>query len=296
MLQRCNNFRATNYERYGGRGIKVCERWHTFENFYADMGDCPDNYTLERLDNNGDYCPENCQWATDKEQANNRRSNLVFSHQGKTQNLSQWLEYFNKTNQQKLDYCTVLARIHRNWRFINALTLPPFSLKVDNNRTRYITFNGKTQNIKKWVNEFNNGLSDPISYNVVKSRLNGGWEFLDALNIPVFHGKYNNKSLTQLIEEHNANISPTTVRKRLKKGWELIPAITTPIITRQEYRPHNNYLLITHDNKTQPLAQWVEEFNKKTTLQLTYTSVYYRITHKWTFLEALTTPKRKGKK
>jgi hypothetical protein len=73
MKDRCNNQRAHNYSYYGGRGISVCDRWqHSFENFYADMGPRPEGRFLERIDNDGNYEPGNCKWATKSEQMRNR--------------------------------------------------------------------------------------------------------------------------------------------------------------------------------------------------------------------------------
>ena len=85
MKARCMNKNKQFYHDYGGRGIKVCSSWiESFENFYKDMGKKPSkNHSLDRIDVNGDYCPENCRWATKKQQAQNRRISISLPHDGK---------------------------------------------------------------------------------------------------------------------------------------------------------------------------------------------------------------------
>ena len=82
MLQRCSNTKDEKYPRWGGRGITVCERWKTFENFFADMGFRPQGKTLDRIDNDGNYEQGNCRWATPTEQQNNRRISKGISYEG----------------------------------------------------------------------------------------------------------------------------------------------------------------------------------------------------------------------
>mgnify|MGYP001615220933 CR=1 FL=1 len=78
MINRCTNPKVRGYDRYGGRGITVCERWlDSFENFLEDMGERPVGKTIDRADNSGNYTPDNCKWATRSEQARNMRTNLI---------------------------------------------------------------------------------------------------------------------------------------------------------------------------------------------------------------------------
>jgi hypothetical protein len=85
MIQRCNNKRSTNYNDYGGRGIKVCDRWMVFQNFIDDMGKRPSNkHEIDRIDNNLGYSPDNCRWSTRSDQVRNTRSNVWITHNGKT--------------------------------------------------------------------------------------------------------------------------------------------------------------------------------------------------------------------
>jgi hypothetical protein len=84
MKQRCNNPKHKQYPHYGGRGITVCDRWMEFENFFADMGEKPDGLTLDRVDNDGNYHPDNCRWATPREQMRNRRNTCMVEFEGKS--------------------------------------------------------------------------------------------------------------------------------------------------------------------------------------------------------------------
>lgn len=126
MRQRCNNPRAKVYAHYGARGIAVCERWNdSFPNFLADLGPRPEGCSLERIDNNGNYEPGNCRWATQRDQMNNRRANRFIELNGKRQTLAQWLREVGMTNERFFD------RTKRGWSEERALTTPvrPFTHK-----------------------------------------------------------------------------------------------------------------------------------------------------------------------
>lgn len=94
MKTRCYNKKERSYKDYGGRGIKVCDRWlNSFENFLADMGNKPTpKHSIDRKDTNKGYSPENCRWATKKEQANNKRTTMFITIDGQTKSVSEWAE------------------------------------------------------------------------------------------------------------------------------------------------------------------------------------------------------------
>ena len=90
---KCRNPKNDRYKFYGGRGIKLCERWQSFLNFYQDMGPSfQPHLTLERRDNDGDYCPENCYWATWKTQQNNKRNNHYLEFHGLLLTVNEWAD------------------------------------------------------------------------------------------------------------------------------------------------------------------------------------------------------------
>lgn len=117
---RCFDASSHNYPRYGGRGITMCDRWrNSFANFLSDMGPRPSkHHSIERLDNNQGYTPDNCCWATTSQQARNRRSNRMLTYQGVTQPAVVWAE------QNGIPHKTLLNRIYRGWTVEKAIEVP----------------------------------------------------------------------------------------------------------------------------------------------------------------------------
>jgi hypothetical protein len=125
MLSRCHNEDADNYDLYGGRGISVCERWMTFDNFLEDMGVRPHGTTLDRIDVDGHYELTNCRWATNKQQCRNTRSNINLTHDGVTRCVSEWAEVLG------VKVSCLRMRLNKGWSVERALTTP-----VEKRKTR----------------------------------------------------------------------------------------------------------------------------------------------------------------
>lgn len=136
MRARCKYKRNTHYKYYGGRGIKVCKRWeNSFENFYKDMGDMPEGYSIERIDVNKNYTPSNCCWIPKSEQVHNRRCNVKITFKGKTMNASQWDDEFGFPKK------TVLYR-HKNGL--------PIDAPLRDVGKKLITYKGKSMTCVQW--------------------------------------------------------------------------------------------------------------------------------------------------
>jgi hypothetical protein len=117
MRDRCSNPNRKDYHRYGGRGISVCARWHSFEVFLADMGEAPKGLTLDRKDNNKGYSPENCAWATRSQQTYNSTHMVYIEHEGETKALKRWQQEMNVKPSQ------YYSRLKKGWSVKEALLL-----------------------------------------------------------------------------------------------------------------------------------------------------------------------------
>lgn len=109
MISRCYNRNSSGFEHYGGRGIGVCDRWFEFENFYRDMGNPLPKQTLERIDNDADYSPDNCRWATMREQARNRRSTHYLTIDNLSLSIAEW------ASRTGIKPSIISERVRRGW-------------------------------------------------------------------------------------------------------------------------------------------------------------------------------------
>lgn len=120
MKTRCYNEKHPSYRYHGARGIKVCEKWHKFYGFLEDMGEgYKEGLTIERIDNDGDYTPENCRWATMKEQTDNRRNSKLIPFNGKKKTLSDW------SKECGIKLSTLNSRyLDQGWSIEDSLSIP----------------------------------------------------------------------------------------------------------------------------------------------------------------------------
>lgn len=216
MKDRCYKETHKNYPRYGGRGIKMSDEWkNSFEAFIRDMGFRPDDtYTIERQNNDGDYCKENCHWATRTEQANNRRSNVFYEYNGKRQTLPDWCKELG------LKLPSIEQRIRAlKMTFEQAITMPSA-------KEILYTYNGRSMNLGRWCKELG------LNYNVMDARIRKlGLSLEEAINLKPINNNTEYalngvvKSLKEWCIEYGLKVP--YVAYRLYRGWSLEQALKT---------------------------------------------------------------------
>jgi hypothetical protein len=169
MIQRCRNPNEKKFHLYGGRGIKVCDRWlESFENFYADMGVRPVGTSLDRHpDQNGNYEPGNCRWATPAEQGRNTRANRILECDGESMCVVEWAERLG------VKPMLILGRLKIGWSVEDALKTP-----FDTNPRRFLEHNGQTKTVSEWARIAG------IPMKTLHTRLSYGWTIERAITTP----------------------------------------------------------------------------------------------------------------
>lgn len=173
MNSRCTYSGHASYALYAGRGIVVCQRWRdSFEAFLEDMGPKPSpQHSLGRIDNDGDYCPENCRWETPSQQSRNKRTNHVLAFRGETKCLTDWADELG------IDARTLTYRLKHGWTVDDALTIPAGSTHTE--RNRLLTHDGKTLCLSEW------STLTGINAATLHCRLARGWSISRAMTTPV---------------------------------------------------------------------------------------------------------------
>ncbi len=167
MIDRCYNVKNAAYYNYGGRGIKVSLEWQGEngpQQFYKDLGKCPDNFSLDRIDNNGDYSKENCRWATNKEQQNNTRYNIQLEYNNKKITVQELAILAN------IKETLVYDRIVRGWSIDRIVNTPP---KPQNKRM--IVIDGEEISLMDFKRKYQ------LDHNVVISRYYKGLPLEDLI-------------------------------------------------------------------------------------------------------------------
>ena len=214
---RCLNEKSPDYPRYGGRGIKICDRWlNSFENFYEDMGDKPGpEYSLDRINSDGDYEKDNCRWATMIEQQNNRRNTLFITYKDKKYSIS------NLAREKGIEYATLRYRIENGWSVEDAVEK---SLQMKHQcNYRIIEYDGKKQTLIAWANE------KQITYRRFNYRvINFGIEAAMTAPSNIALGKHNYLYYVKLVKDgvvdylegwvRRLNVSNITILKMIKEG------------------------------------------------------------------------------
>ena len=174
MKRRCEYPKEANYSNYGGRGIRVCDEWHDSCNFFewALANGYADTLSIDRIDYNGDYCPENCRWVDMVAQGRNRSNNRIVEYNGERRCLSEWSEIF------RIPIPTLWHRLEKGMSAQEALTTPPNPKFSHVSKPVIVEWNGQRHTKKEWEK------ITGIPKEVIRNRLRRGWTVERALTTP----------------------------------------------------------------------------------------------------------------
>ena len=169
MKCRCYNKNHVAYEHYGGRGIVICDEWLNYQSFarWAKENGYDEALSIDRIDVNESYSPDNCRWATPLAQANNKRNNHKLDFCGKSLTVREW------GRETGISDATIRERLKRGWSVEDALTIPVLKMNQE------YSCDGKTMTLPQWADY------KGMKVSTLRFRLNNGWTIEDALNIPV---------------------------------------------------------------------------------------------------------------
>lgn len=218
MKQRCHNPNNPRYCNYGGRGIVVCERWKDFQNFYADMGPRPStDYSIDRIDNDGNYEPSNCRWATSTQQNRNNSHNTMIEYNGKSQCLIEWAEELG------------ISAKYLSHRYARGMR-PPEVFETVPWGFRDVEYKGRVQYLATWAKELG------IHEETLRARLNRGWSVEKAFETKAERYReltYEGRTMSVSAWAREIGMEMGTLWNRLKIGWSVEKAITTPVYKKE---------------------------------------------------------------
>ena len=208
MKQRCYNEKSINYKYYGGRGIRICDEWlELFDNFYqwAIVNGYNNELTIDRIDSNKDYSPDNCKWSTKKEQSYNRSMSVKLTYNGKTMYLTQWAEELD------IDKKTLSWRYRNGWSDEEILTRPR------DFKERKLSLNGETHSMSEWSR------ITGIKTSTISARIRDGWSIKDTLtkksNDREIKITYNSKTMTLKEWAKYLDVPKSRLNNRYTRGW-----------------------------------------------------------------------------
>lgn len=319
---RCYNKNTASYKDYGGRGITVCDEWLNFKSFYDwAINGYSKKLSLDRIDNNLGYFPENCRWSTNKEQCNNNRKTRIITAFGETKALQYWLEDIRCKAKAK----AIIYRIDSGWSAEEAITTPPQSAETKpigqkrilgiwramNNRcnnpknNRYKNYGRRGISVCDEWRDFNsfydwsmeNGYKDNLSIDRIDNNgnyepNNCKWETIEKQMNKTTKNKYiaafgETKTVAEWSKDTRCLVNYHTLLMRLKHGWVAEKAINTKIIKNK--RPaSNNYEILSFIafGEEKYLYEWLQD----TKCVVSKQTLRYRIKNGWDFEKAISTP------